>query len=81
MVSILAYGPSCPGLIPSIPGKIFDVAEVNKWHWLEERGQWLENVDRTHLHSHSCTYLSQLSVFSIAKLSISPKTLKIVLNS
>ena len=30
-------------------GKVIDVAEVNQWHWLEESGQWLENVDRTHL--------------------------------
>ena len=27
-------------------GKIIDVAEVNKWLWLEESGQWLENVDQ-----------------------------------
>ena len=27
-------------------GKIIDVYQ---WHWLEESGQWLENVDRTHL--------------------------------
>ena len=26
-------------------GKIID--EVNQWHWLEECGQWLENVDLT----------------------------------
>ena len=42
------------GLIPRVPeknfrGKIIDVAEVNQQHWIEERGQWLENVDRTHL--------------------------------
>ena len=30
-------------------GKIIDIAEVNQWRWLEESGQWLENVDRTHL--------------------------------
>ena len=30
-------------------GKIIDVAEVNQQRWLEEIGQWLENVDRTHL--------------------------------
>ena len=29
--------------------KIVDVAEVNQQHWLEESGEWLENVDRTHL--------------------------------
>ena len=30
-------------------GNIIDVAEVNQRRWLEESGQWLENVDRTHL--------------------------------
>ena len=30
-------------------GKIIDVAEVNQRPWLEESGQWLENVERTHL--------------------------------
>ena len=39
---------------PSIPeifisGKTIDVSEVNQRHWFEESGQWLENVDRTHL--------------------------------
>ena len=29
--------------------KIVDVAEVNRWHWLAEIGQGLENVDQTHL--------------------------------
>ena len=29
--------------------KIIDVVEVNQWRWLDESGQWLENVDRTHL--------------------------------
>ena len=28
---------------------IFDVAEIYRRHWLEESGQRLENVDRTHL--------------------------------
>ena len=30
-------------------GKIINITEVNQWRWLEESGQWLENVDRTHL--------------------------------
>ena len=30
-------------------GKIIDVAEVNQQRWLEESGQWLENVDQTYL--------------------------------
>ena len=29
--------------------KIVDVAEVNQQHCLEESGQWLYNVDQTHL--------------------------------
>ena len=29
--------------------KIVEVAEVNQWRYLEERGLWLGNVDRTHL--------------------------------
>ena len=29
--------------------KIVDVAEVNQRRWLEESGQWLENVDQTHI--------------------------------
>ena len=40
----LASHPAAPGSIPSVA-----VAEVNQWRWLEESGQWLENVDRTHL--------------------------------
>ena len=51
-VSILASHPAALGSIPSVPKifmrKIIDVAEVNQWHWLEERGQQLENVDGTH---------------------------------
>ena len=46
--------PAAPGSIPSIPdfsfsGKIVNAAEVNQRHCLEESGQWLEIVDRTHL--------------------------------
>ena len=25
------------------------VAEVNQWRWLEESGQWCENVDQIYL--------------------------------
>ena len=54
MVSILASRPYCPiGLIPSIPEifspEIVNVAEANQRHFLEESGQWLGNVHRTHL--------------------------------
>ena len=43
-----------PGSMPSIPNKIseikiFNVAEVNQQCCLEESGQWLENVNQTHL--------------------------------
>ena len=30
-------------------GKIIDVAEVNWWPWFKDCGEWLENVDWTHL--------------------------------
>ena len=36
-------------LHPAAPGSIPDVAEINRRRWLEESGQRLENVDRTHL--------------------------------
>ena len=49
----LAYllpDPAAPGLIPSVPRKkIVDIAEVNQPGCLVERGQWPENVNRTHL--------------------------------
>ena len=54
MSSILASGPRCPWSISSVSkkftqGKILSVAEVNQLSCLEESGQWLENVDLTHL--------------------------------
>ena len=54
MVSILASRPSCPGFDSLIPKKFseeknVDVAEVYQRRCLEESGQWLENVARTHL--------------------------------
>ena len=42
----VASHPENPGLNPSDP-EIF--SEVNKRRWLEVSGQWLENVDQTHL--------------------------------
>ena len=30
-------------------GRLVHVAEVNQRRWLEESGQWLENVDQIHL--------------------------------
>ena len=50
MISKFAF--AAPGSVPSVPKtyrKSIDVAEFNQWRWLEEREQWLENVDRTHL--------------------------------
>ena len=44
--SILASHPTAPGSIPSAPEI---VGRDYQWRWLEENGQWLENVDRTHL--------------------------------
>ena len=46
--NVLASHPAAPGSIPRIP-EIIDIAEVNKRCWLEESGQWLENVARAHL--------------------------------
>ena len=54
MVSMVAYGPGCPKLDSQhsrdfFRGKIVDVPEFNQWRCLEKSGQWLENVDHTHL--------------------------------
>ena len=54
MVSTLDSGPSSPGFDFQRSQKVFRrkniaIADVNKQRWLEESGQWLENVDRTHL--------------------------------
>ena len=46
MISILASGPSCPGLDSK---KIVNVSEANQWRCLEKSEQWLCNVERTHL--------------------------------
>ena len=50
----LHLDPAAPGSISSIPKKfpeekIVNVAEVNQRPCLEESGQWLENVNQTHL--------------------------------
>ena len=51
--STLASHPAALVLFPAFlkffRGKIINVSEVNQWRWLEESGQWLENVDQTHL--------------------------------
>ena len=50
MVGILASGLSCARYDSQRSFKIFlTVAKVNQRHWEEESGQWLENVDRSHL--------------------------------
>ena len=51
MVSILASGPSRPRFesqLSAFSEEIFLDAEVSLLCWLEESGQWRENVDRTH---------------------------------
>ena len=56
MVSLLAFGSSCPTLdsqcsTKKSEGKVVNGAEVNQWRSLEKSGCWLENVDLTHLVS------------------------------
>ena len=43
--------PCCPEFNSQIlkEEKNIDIVEVNQWHTLEESGEMLENVDRTHL--------------------------------
>ena len=53
--------PAAPGSNPSIP----DVAEVNQLCWFEEGGQWLENVDSTHLVLASGKPVLHLEVLKI----------------
>ena len=48
-LACLLPDPAAPVSIPSIQGEMINVAEVNQRLWLEESGQRLENVDRTHL--------------------------------
>ena len=53
---ILAAHPAAAGLILLVPRKnYFDVAEIYQWRWLEESGQRLDNVDRTHQQKVSNT--------------------------
>ena len=53
-LGFLLPDPAAPGSLCSIPKKnseekSINLAEVNQWCWLEESGQWLENLDLTHL--------------------------------
>ena len=41
----MVSGPSCPRF-DSLHSR--NIAGVNQQRWLEESGQWLENVDRNH---------------------------------
>ena len=49
MVNILASGPSCPGFTSQRSPKIVDATEVNQLACFEKSGEWLENVDWSHL--------------------------------
>ena len=71
MVSILASGPNCPRFDSQCSKKIseeiiIDVAEVNQWLSLEESGQSLENVDRTHLVLASGKVVLQKGAFLLS---------------
>ena len=64
-------------------GKIIDDAEVNQQRWLEEKGQWLENVDRTRLvlkpvlkKLNQVLRVVKLITPLILKIKISPKLKK-----
>ena len=53
LLLFLLPDPAAPGLIPCFPKnlqkqQISIFANVNQQRWLEESGQWLENVDGTH---------------------------------
>ena len=66
MASVLASGPSCPRLNSQhyqkiFRGKIVNGAEVHQS--LEQSGQWLDNVDRTHLVLASGELLLQKCIF------------------
>ena len=68
--------PAASSLIPSIPqkirDKIVDVAEVNQWNCLEEGGQWLENVDQTHLVLASGELVLQKNILNFGSVSFFP---------
>ena len=54
IICFLASGPRCPGFDSQCyqifsEEKIIIVAEVDQQRCLEESGQWLENVDQSHL--------------------------------
>ena len=66
--SILASHPAAPGYIPSFPQKI-QVETISMWLrcWLEKSGQWLGNVDRTHLVMTSGKLVLQKKLMTCSK--------------
>ena len=73
MVSLL--DPAAPGLIPTNPEifsleKITKVAQVDQRHCLEDRRQWLENVDQTHLALASGKLVLQNRAFTYKSLKL-----------
>ena len=66
--TIHASHPAAWGSNPSVL-TIMDVAEVNQQHWLVESGQWLENVDRTHLVLASGKQVLQKNLISLLAVS------------
>ena len=56
------------GSIPDIVSeeKFVSLAEANQQHCLEESGQWLENVDRTHLVPASGKQVPQKRIESVS---------------
>ena len=68
MLSVIASRPSYPQFDSQhsrkfFRGKIINVAQVNQQRCLEESGQWLENVDQTHLVLGSGKLEQQKSIF------------------
>ena len=54
------FSPSGPVFDSRHSPKIyFDAAEIHRRGWLEKRGPWLENFDRTHLGSANGNLLLQ----------------------
>ena len=52
----------------------FGIAEIYQWRWLEESGQLLESVDRTHLVLASGKLVPQKNISSILpQISLSPR--------
>ena len=69
--------PRCPGF-DSLGSqkfseeKIFKVAVVNQWYWLDESGQWLENVERSHVVLVSGKLVLQESLGILGPTALTP---------